>query len=211
MACLKANVKCSCKGARGEFAARGPPPEFRSGRVVFGKIFRRNPHRAAAEALYDAIVYQARTPAFYEQAAVPDTVDGRFEMIALHAFLVMRHLKGEGAAKDLSQRLFDRMFQDMDQSLREIGVGDLSVGKRIKEMAKAFYGRVVAYEVALDGGDESLEEALRRNHYGTLEEVPEVAVQRLATYVRAADADLATQDFAEFEQGRVRFVAFAPV
>lgn len=167
--------------------------------MVFGNIFRRDPFEAAAADLYRAIVVQAREPVFYERAAVPDTIDGRFEMISLHAFLVMRQLKGkdaavkrkDGAAQKLSQAVFDCMFDDMDRSLREIGVGDLSVGKRIKQMAKAFYGRVVAYETALDGGEETLEMALLRNHYGTVDAVPEAAVAGLAHYVRTTDRQLA--------------------
>ncbi len=161
--------------------------------MVFKKLFGRDPVLDRAADLYSAIVEQSRQPAFYLEGAVPDTVDGRFEMISLHSFLVMRHLKGKGeGAQDLSQAVFDRMFSDMDQSLREIGVGDLSVGKRVKEMAKVFYGRIVAYEAALDGGEESLEDALRRDLYGTIENTPEEAVSKLADYVRRADQSLAT-------------------
>ena len=174
--------------------------------MVFGNLFRRDPIEQAARDLYAVIVNQARQPAFYQVAAVPDTIDGRYEMISLHAFLVMRHLKGKGAAeKKLSQKVFDHMFADMDQSLREIGVGDLSVGKRIKQMAKVFYGRVVAYELALDDGEETLEEALRRNHYGTFEDVTSEAVTRMAAYVRTSDALLAKQSAEDFMLGKAVF------
>ncbi|USG60066.1 ubiquinol-cytochrome C chaperone family protein [Sneathiella marina] len=174
--------------------------------MVFGNLFRRDPIEQAAGDLYAEIVKQARQPAFYQTAAVPDTIDGRYEMISLHAFLVMRHLKGKSALeKKLSQKVFDHMFADMDQSLREIGVGDLSVGKRIKQMAKVFYGRVVAYEQALDGGEETLEEALRRNHYGTFEDVTTEAVTRMAAYIRSSDALLATQSEEDFKAGKVVF------
>ncbi|MCF8468669.1 MAG: hypothetical protein K9G33_14810 [Sneathiella sp.] len=174
--------------------------------MVFAKFFRRDPFERPAAALYDGIVRQARQPAFYEAAGVPDTVDGRFEMISLHAFLVMRHLKGRGeAARKLSQALFDSMFADMDQSLREIGVGDLSVGKRIKQMAKAFYGRIAAYETALDGGAETLEQALTRDLYGTLDTVAPDAVVRLAAYVRAADQALGAQGLETLMEGKAEF------
>jgi cytochrome b pre-mRNA-processing protein 3 len=175
--------------------------------VVFGKLFRRDRIDVPAQALYAAIVQQARMPAFYQEAEVPDTVDGRFEMISLHAFLVMRHLKGAGTeAQKLSQAVFDFMFADMDQSLREIGVGDLSVGKRVKEMAKVFYGRVVAYEAALNkNGEETLEAALRRDHYGTAENVSEAAVSLLADYVRRADAGLTEQGSSALQAGTVEF------
>lgn len=175
-------------------------------------FFRRNPLEGPAADLYAEIVRQSRIPAFYEVAAVPDTVDGRFEMISLHAFLIMRQLKGEGKqAQKLSQALFDEMFADMDQSLREIGIGDLSVGKHIKKMAKAFYGRVAAYDSALDGeGAETLEEALLRNHYGTVEDVPAEAVAALADYMRAADMRLKGQGVDALMQGRADFGGFLP-
>ena len=174
--------------------------------MILSRLFRRHSLEKPAAALYGDIVRRARTPVFYEQAGVPDTVDGRFEMITLHAFLVMRHLRRGGEqAQKLSQTLFDQMFADMDQSLREIGIGDLSVGKHIKKMAKAFYGRVAAYDAALDGGAEPLEDALRRNHYGTAEEVPDAAVRLLADYVRSADAYMTAVGAAPLLTGRADF------
>jgi cytochrome b pre-mRNA-processing protein 3 len=165
--------------------------------------------RPAAD-LYAEIVRQSRNPAFYKVAAVPDTVDGRFEMISLHAFLILRQLKGEDKRiKKLSQTLFDEMFADMDQSLREIGIGDLSIGKHIKKMAKAFYGRIAAYEAALDGtAEETLEEALVRNHYGTVEEAPAEAVATLAAYVRTADQRLKEQGIPALMKGNADFGEF---
>jgi cytochrome b pre-mRNA-processing protein 3 len=95
-------------------------------------------------------VAAARQEVFYARWAVPDTVDGRFDMIALHLFLVLERLKGEGqAVEDFRQVLTDTFFQDMDRSLREMGVGDISVGKKVRKMAEAFYGRVQAYAAAL--------------------------------------------------------------
>lgn len=131
-------------------------------------------------------------------------------MISLHSFLVMRRLKKDDEDLQLlSQAVFDHMFADMDQSLREIGVGDLGVGKRIKEMAKVFYGRIVAYETALDGGEESLEAALMRNHYGTLEEGPTSrSISLLARYVWENDEFLQIQKTSNFKAGRVEFRHF---
>lgn len=138
--------------------------------------------RAAVQALYGAIVATARNPAFYAEWGVPDTLDGRFELIALHAFLAIRRLKQSGDNAAFAQALFDTMFADLDRNLREMGVGDLSVGRQVKTMAKAFYGRVVAYERGLAGSD-SLDDALHRNLYGTV--TPEVAqVATAAAYVR---------------------------
>lgn len=120
----------------------------------------------AAHRMYLSLVEQARQPGFYLSCGVPDTADGRFDMIILHAFLVLRRLKKDHEqTAELAQELFDLMFADMDQNLREMGVGDLAVGKRIKGMASAFYGRVAAYEAGLGANDSALEEALRRNLY----------------------------------------------
>jgi cytochrome b pre-mRNA-processing protein 3 len=166
--------------------------------------FRRN--RAPAEALYGSLVDQARQPAFYATLGVPDTVDGRFDMIAVHAFLLMRRLRAEGeAARGLSQSLFDIMFADMDQNLREIGVGDLGVGKRVKAMAQAFYGRVGAYDAGLDdSSDPALAAALRRNLYRKTAP-SEAQVTALATYMRRENAALAGQALDTLHGGRVAF------
>lgn len=177
---------------------------------MLSRLFGSRDDARRAEALYDGIVGQARQPVFYRDWAVPDTLDGRFEMICLHAFLVMRRLKGAGPeAAKLSQALFDAMFADMDRSLREIGVGDLAVGPRVKGMAKSFYGRVAAYERGLDAAAAAgtLEAALRRNAYGTLrpQGPGQEAVAALAAYVRAADAALAAQDPGGIIGGRPAF------
>lgn len=124
-------------------------------------------NRNAVQALYGAIVAASRAPMFYEGWGVPDTLDGRFELIALHAFLAMRRLKQAGDSAAFSQALFDTMFADLDRNLREMGVSDLGVGRQVKTMAKAFYGRILAYERGLAGTD-SLDDALRRNLYGTV-------------------------------------------
>jgi cytochrome b pre-mRNA-processing protein 3 len=161
-------------------------------------------HNAAADALYAAVVEQARRPAFYAKLGVPDTVDGRFEMIALHMFLVLHRLKGEAAAEAFGQALFDAMFADMDRSLREMGVSDLSVGRHVKNMAKAFYGRVGAYESGLaDPTDAALGEAIRRNVYGTVATPPDPAP--LAAYLRASVAALAAQSPGDLTAGAPRF------
>lgn len=164
----------------------------------------------AADGLYAALVEQARCPEFYVALGVPDTVDGRFEMIALHAFLVLNRLKGEPGQAAFAQALFDTMFADMDRSLREMGVSDLSVGRHVKNMAKGFYGRVAAYESGLaDAGPAKLDDALRRNVYGTLAEAPDPGP--LARYLRASVAALAAQSVAEVAAGRPRFAALSDV
>ncbi len=163
----------------------------------------------AAVALYRHIVEQARQPDFYVRHGVPDSLDGRFDMIVLHAFLVMRRLRAlrSEAASQLSQELFDLLFADMDNNLREIGVGDLGVGKRVKKMAQAFYGRVEAYEAGLTATDDAiLTDALTRNLYGTIQ--PALTNQlAMAAYMRAADAHLASQQETEIMAGNVDFPA----
>jgi cytochrome b pre-mRNA-processing protein 3 len=103
----------------------------------------------SAETLYRAIVTAARQPRFYAEWAVPDTVDGRFDMIVLHLFLVLDRLRGENDQEQLAQALTDAFFADMDRSLRE--------------MAEAYYGRVTAYGKALEGTGNEFEQALTRN------------------------------------------------
>src|SRR5436309_3467908 len=104
-------------------------------------LFRRNPLKQTAERAYGGVVAQARRPEFFALCGVPDTLDGRFELICLHAFLYLHRLKPESApAGEFGQMFFDAMFADFDRSLRELGTGDLSVGREVKKMAQSFYG-----------------------------------------------------------------------
>ena len=154
---------------------------------------------------YGAIVGQARLPEFFTTLGVPDTLDGRFEMICLHAFLFLRRLKAEGTgAAGIGQQIVDTMFADFDRSLREIGTGDLSVGRQIKRMAEAFYGRVRAYEDGLAGDDEALCAALQRNVYGTAAATP-VQLARLAAYLRCETEGLAGQPASSLLAGTIAF------
>ncbi|MXW93461.1 MAG: ubiquinol-cytochrome C chaperone [Rhodospirillaceae bacterium] len=152
--------------------------------TIFDKDRRRN--RASAGALYACIVAAARHEHFYRVRGVPDTLDGRFELLALHVVLVCRRLAAEGpAGAAAGQHLFDVMIEDLDMNLRELGVNDPSLGRRVKEMARAFYGRCGAYAAALDGGDRpALEGAVARNLYGTLDPAP-ANVTWAADYIEA--------------------------
>jgi cytochrome b pre-mRNA-processing protein 3 len=175
---------------------------------MLDRLARRRDRTEAAHTLYVALVGQAREPAFYRACAVPDSLDGRFDMIVLHAFLVMRRLGAEGeTGAALSQALFDVMFSDMDQNLRELGVGDLAVGRRVKTMARGFYGRVKAYEDGLSRTDDTgLTAALRRNLYATAEATPG-QIAAMAGYLRQAAVALTGQDARELMAGRPRFPA----
>lgn len=168
-------------------------------------LFRSNSVQQAAELAYRRVVEHARRPVFYTDGGVPDTVDGRFELICLHAFLYLRRLRGEQPqAATLSQSFFDRMFADFDRSLREMGTGDLSVGREIRRMAEAFYGRVAAYEQGLAGDDAVLQAALARNLFGTAAPThPRLAA--MADYLRREAAGLDRRGTAELLAGDVAF------
>ncbi len=170
---------------------------------MFGWLRRRREHQQAAYRLYGAVIERARARALYDQHGVPDTLDGRFDSVVLHAHLVMRRLADQGPnGARLSQVLFDVMFADMDQTLRELGVGDLTVGKKVRQMADAFFGRAVAYEKALEpqAGPAELETALLRNIYRGVAPAP-AALSGLAAYVRGLDGALAGLSLAEFSAG----------
>lgn len=157
--------------------------------------------------LYAAIVAQARRPEFFIDSGVPDTVEGRFELIALHGWLVMKRLEQGGRdAAPFNQALFDHMFADIDRSLRELGVGDLGVGKQVKDMAQHFYGRAAAYGAGLaaDADPAALAAAIDRNLYGsTLPDRAQVAA--MAAYVRRQVAHLAAVPLALLLGGEVNF------
>ena len=129
--------------------------------MILSRLFTRKGPRP--EALYAAIVAAARQPLFYAEWGVPDTVDGRFDMIVLHLYLVMDRLRPDHLK--FREGLSELFFSDMDRSIREMGAGDLSVGKKVRRMAEAFGGRVEAYENARMKGGQEIERALSRNVY----------------------------------------------
>jgi cytochrome b pre-mRNA-processing protein 3 len=176
--------------------------------MSLASLFRRNRHRDAALRLYHAIVAQARAPVFFAGFGVPDTFDGRFELIALHGYLVLNRLKAERPrTAALAQDLFDVMFADFDRGLREMGVGDLGVGRQVKTMAQAFYGRIGAYDEGLAAdGPAPLAEALRRNLYGTVT-AADRDIAGIAAYLRRCVAEIAAQPVARLIAGEVSFAA----
>ena len=173
----------------------------------FGKP--QNPSRGTIEAIYGMIVTQAREPLFYRDLGVPDTVNGRFDMLVLHLWMVVRRLSSiEGGGADISQALFDCFCADLDANLREMGVGDLAVPKRMQAFGEAFYGRAAAYDLALAAGAEPLAQALCRN---ILNGQDIENARRLALYVETAVACLAGLDEAVLQRGSWRFPAPAGV
>ena len=151
----------------------------------------RAPSRGTIEAIYGMIVTQAREPSFYRDLGVPDTVNGRFDLLVLHLWLVLRRFKLADGGTGLSQALFDRFCDDMDANLREMGVGDLTVPKRMQAFGEAFYGRVAAYDLALSTGPEPLAQALCKN---ILNGEGIANARRLAIYAEKAMASLAGID-----------------
>ncbi len=186
-------------------------------RRLLDTLLRRRPHERAGFALYGAAVAAARAPAWFGPGfGVPDTLDGRFDLVGLHAALLIRRLRRDPDRRGpaLAQAVFDAMFADMDRSLREMGVGDLSVGARVRRMWEAFHGRAKAYETALSAGDgAALAEALARNVWrgappGTASDGAAAAAPALALarHAMAEDAALAAQPIEALAAGRVSFL-----
>lgn len=172
------------------------------------RLFTPQPDKSYAQHLYLALVAQARNLVFYEKLGVPDTLDGRFDLIVLHMHLVLQRLQqGFERSPQLRERsrlLIEYYFADMDRSLREMGVGDTGVSYRVQKMSSAFYGRLEAYGMAGDN-PEIWPEALRRNIYGTCTDTPdETQITTLITYIRVSQ-DLLTQLPDTFDGASLRF------
>jgi cytochrome b pre-mRNA-processing protein 3 len=176
--------------------------------------FRRNDPNRNIHGLYGAIVAQARSPVFYTHYGVSDSVEGRFELIVLHLVLVLRRLGADqpasrrgpslGPGSAVGQRLFDVFCRDLDDNLREMGVGDLAVPRRMRQFGEAFYGRQAAYAAALGAADpKELEKALARNILGEGDAGDRTAP--LARYMRAAAAQLDAQPEDALIAGRAAF------
>ena len=184
--------------------------------MIWKRFFAAEPRHPGALPLYEAVMAQARQPALYRDFGVPDSLDGRFEAIVLHLVLVLRRLKREfPEGVELAAALQETFFDDMDRSLREMGAGDLGVGKRVKRMAEGFLGRLASYEAALDRlavaleareGEAALGAALRRNVFGTLPE-GQGDVAGLTAYTLAQAAALDAQPGAALHAGRAAFAA----
>jgi cytochrome b pre-mRNA-processing protein 3 len=155
--------------------------------------------------LYGAIVAQARSPAFYRDYSVADTVDGRFELILVHLALVLRRLAREETLRSTGQEIFDLFCADMERNLREMGISDLKVPKEMERIGTAFYGRKAAYDTALEAtADTALLEALHRNVYASPNEPPQAAA-RLAAYMRQTEQLLEQHDARALLRGELRF------
>jgi cytochrome b pre-mRNA-processing protein 3 len=171
-------------------------------------LIRRGRQERVGFELYGGAVAAARDPFLYTDLGVPDTVDGRFDMVSLHTFLVIQRLQRDPApGPALAQAVFDAMFSDMDVNLREMGVGDLSVGRKIRVMWEAFHGRAAAYAAAMKAEDtKALDAALERNVWRGIPP-PDGAAQALRRAVLAQEAHLSSQESAALTRGGVVFLS----
>jgi cytochrome b pre-mRNA-processing protein 3 len=165
---------------------QAPAVKFQDQAIVLflKRLFQTPRFEAEARALYRQIAERARRPILFTLYGVPDTIDGRFEMLCLHAYALFHGLKSKGAdAEALSQAVYDAMFVDLDGSLRELGAADIGVGKRIKAMTEALNGRIQAYDRGFATTEAELEQAIRRNVYGTATPTDD-QVRWMAGYLR---------------------------
>jgi cytochrome b pre-mRNA-processing protein 3 len=163
---------------------------------------RHHPDHAAS--LYAAVVEAARNRVFYAQLGVPDTLDGRFEVLCIMLHAVCRRLvHGSDPDPAFSRRVTEHFVVDMDSNLREMGVSDVRVAKKMKTLYGAFGGRIAAYDIALAGGGDALEKAVARNIFP--QEAPDGAAAALAAYIRAAETLLDRISTADIGIGEVAF------
>jgi cytochrome b pre-mRNA-processing protein 3 len=166
--------------------------------------FRRSAEDRTIASLYGMIVAQARSPTFYADFGVPDTVQGRFDLLVLHLVLVLRRLSRASAARGLGQRLFDTFCRDLAGNLREMGIGDLAVPKHMRRFAEAFYGRQAAYLAALAAPHRrDFENAIARNILGS--GARDGSAARLACYARAVERELDAQEEGALIRGEIAF------
>lgn len=174
-----------------------------------GRLLRPRAVNQAGQGLYDSAVAQARQPALYLALGAPDTVEGRFELYTLHVVLILHRLKGQGAkAADVSQALFDTYLQGLDDALREIGVGDLSVGKKMRKLGEAFYGRAKSYDAALAAlpDVEPLKAVVARTVLAGESGAPD----DLVAYAARAAAELQSQPVEALLEGRAQWPQATP-
>jgi len=175
--------------------------------MFLDRLFRQSPPQIAGRALYAAAVGQSRRTELYDELRVPDTVEGRFEAYTLHVVLLLDRLRGEGQqASETAQHLFDTYVKALDDALREMGVGDLSVGKKMRKLGEAFYGRVKSYEAAFAAlpARGELEALIART---ALEGVRGSPARKLADYVLAQREALAAAPLSALIEGQAAWAA----
>lgn len=165
----------------------------------------KNPYEQPAREVYTSIVQAIREPVFYSEYSVPDTLDGRFDLMLLHIFMVVQQILSvdNKDAEEFNQALFDITFADMDQSFREMGIGDMGIPKHMRRMMKAFNGRMHAYQAALENN--TLQDSLRNNLYGTVEDVAADTLKNMESYIQREIKRLQAEGSEPLFNGNVEF------
>jgi len=175
--------------------------------MLLDRLFRPRPALNAGRALYLRAVEQSRSPALYSQLGAPDSIEGRFEIYSLHVVLLLDRLRGQGdLATEVSQALFDTYLKDLDNALRELGVGDMSVGRKMRKLGEAFYGRGKSYEAAFAALPDTAEltALVIRTVYADADPEP---APRLVAYILGQRAALAGQPLDRLLAGEVDWQA----
>lgn len=180
----------------------------------FSKYDKRD--QLAGEELYLATIRQARLPEFFTRYGVPDSVDGRFDLLMVHLYLLFSRLQQHPRYKDISQLIFDRVFKDMEKALREVGVGDVGIPKKMKVMMQAFNGRMNAYKATEEherknasrppASDDPLFDTLRRNLYGTVEKPKDSVIADMVMYMRYSFVVLNRQEIDQIALGNIKYL-----
>lgn len=175
--------------------------------MLFTWFKQRAARRHNAQELYQLAMEQSRRPVFYTGWGIADTMDGRFDLISLHVILMTLRLSAlDGEGRKMSQDLFDAMFRRISIDLREVGVGDVGMSKRMQKMMKAFNGRAHAYALALaEDGDAALELAIVRNLFRSEGEAIPPATPKVAGYIRECHAMLESLPLDVFKSAGVQF------
>lgn len=180
---------------------------------MFSWLTDKRTDKRTAEHVYGAVVAQARQPAFFTQHRVPDTPEGRYEMVVLNLFLVLDRLRtAGGTTQRVSRYLTERFVTDMDDSMRELGVGDLKVPKKVKRAAAGLYDRVQEYQAAMAAADDqALASAIQRNVFTPeTTDPPTEPAMALADYMRRSRDAMADQPLQDDSCEPPRFAAIVP-
>jgi cytochrome b pre-mRNA-processing protein 3 len=189
----------------GENLSRASDATLMATMLFWQNIFKKNQSADIASRCYGELLEQARNPVFFTSMGVPDSLDGRFEILCLHAFLIFHKLRNFGEpGRQLAQEIYDQMFASFDADLRELGAADIGVGRRIKAMTEGLNGRIQGYENGLAMGGDALKDAIRRNVFATVQS-GEADVARLADYLERAVGDMANKGFDDILNGPLVF------
>jgi cytochrome b pre-mRNA-processing protein 3 len=177
---------------------------------MFSSLFKKSNSQTAPQQLYGSVMTHARSPEFFTDFAVPDTVMGRFDMLSLHVYLLARRLREDGSplAMDLSQEVFDLYVADVERALRELGIGDTSVPKKKKKMIRSFYGQIEDFDEAINQEDANTLNERVAARYLADEENPEVPAKKLADYILRTEKMLKSQDFKKILSGSITWKSF---